>query len=185
MKLILIIGLSIFYFTRMYLYIQQEVLIKDKIRSLNDARKKMIFFLIDILGLIILILQLLNIISYKITILDNSSMKIIGCSLFILGVFISTYSRIYLGKNWDTAGNSGIRINHKLITSGPYSILRHPIYLGTLCFFIGLEILLYSWLILLAIPLFIIIQWESTREENMLLKYFPRYKEYKKRVKKF
>jgi protein-S-isoprenylcysteine O-methyltransferase Ste14 len=185
MKAFLIVGLFVFYFTRLFLYVQQRIINKSKIKSLNDYLKKALFLLIDIIGIFILTFQLLDIISLDLMVLNHIIIKGVGYFLFTTGIILSTYSRFYLGKNWDTAGAGGIKINHKLITSGPYSFSRHPIYLGTLCLFVGLEILLHSWIIILSIPLFILIQWESNREEKLLLNYFPAYSKYQNKVKKF
>jgi protein-S-isoprenylcysteine O-methyltransferase Ste14 len=52
-----------------------------------------------------------------------------GVLLCLLGVGFAIWSRYTLGKNW-----SGIIVtqkeNHDLIKTGPYTIVRHPIYLG-------------------------------------------------------
>ncbi|MGD0037794.1 MAG: isoprenylcysteine carboxylmethyltransferase family protein [Bacteroidota bacterium] len=65
------------------------------------------------------------------------SWDIINTFISLLTVVISTYSVWlllsgvrYLGKQWQM--KAGIVEHHQLITSGPYAIVRHPIYTGML-----------------------------------------------------
>ena len=73
-----------------------------------------------------------------------------------------------------------IQENHQLITTGIYSLIRHPVYLGTLLAVSGLFLIYPSWyglffFVLYAISLFRRI----SREERLLLKYFGSvYEEY-------
>jgi protein-S-isoprenylcysteine O-methyltransferase Ste14 len=47
-----------------------------------------------------------------------------------VGIAFSWCARIYLGKLWSAA--IGRKVDHHLVDSGPYSIVRHPIYTGLL-----------------------------------------------------
>ncbi len=65
------------------------------------------------------------------------SWDIINTFISLLTVVISTYSVWlllsgirYLGKQWQM--KAGIVEHHQLITSGPYAMVRHPIYTGML-----------------------------------------------------
>jgi protein-S-isoprenylcysteine O-methyltransferase Ste14 len=48
----------------------------------------------------------------------------------IAGLSFTVWARLVLGRNW--SGNVTFKENHELITSGPYAIVRHPIYTGML-----------------------------------------------------
>jgi protein-S-isoprenylcysteine O-methyltransferase Ste14 len=50
------------------------------------------------------------------------------------------WARHYLGKNWSQVVT--IKEDHELITDGPYSMSRHPIYTGLLFGFVGTSIAL-------------------------------------------
>src|SRR4029077_18501762 len=50
----------------------------------------------------------------------------IGAGITAFGLLFSIWARAYLGSNW--SGAIAIKQDHELITSGPYSIVRHPIY---------------------------------------------------------
>lgn len=61
-----------------------------------------------------------------------------GALITILGLLFTVWSRQYLGRNW--SGVITIKHNHQLITEGPYSLVRHPMYSGLLLAFTGTAI---------------------------------------------
>lgn len=71
-----------------------------------------------------------------------------------------------------------------IITTGPYGFVRHPMYAGAVLYFIGLPLLLGSWMGLACIPL---LAWALMLriliEELTLRKQFPEYSEYATRVR--
>ena len=72
----------------------------------------------------------------------------------------------------------------KIITTGPYSLIRHPQYLGGLLTHIGISFLLSAWYSLLFTPLMIgIIYLISRKEEKELIREFDDiYENYQKNV---
>ncbi|KAI0747196.1 ICMT-domain-containing protein [Daedaleopsis nitida] len=66
----------------------------------------------------------------------------IGCGLGIVGGFIRVWCHRTLGRffTWEVA----VRDDHKLITAGPYSIVRHPSYTGWISITVGNLLLLYG-----------------------------------------
>ena len=74
--------------------------------------------------------------------------------------------------------------NQKVIDSGLYSIVRHPMYLATLFLFLSMPLVLgslISFFIFLLYPVLIIFR--IIQEEKVLEKELNGYKEYKKKVK--
>jgi len=67
-------------------------------------------------------------------------LKFIGVFLVCIGVLLREWARIELGRFFTF--QIGIRKNHVLIQTGPYSVIRHPSYIGHLLTSIGL--LLYA-----------------------------------------
>lgn len=67
----------------------------------------------------------------------------------------------------------------KVITTGPYAIVRHPMYLGVLLMYLFTPLALGSyWAILFFLPLFPLIVFRLLNEEEVLLRELPGYKEY-------
>ncbi len=59
----------------------------------------------------------------------------IAVCITVAGIAFAFWARAYLGRNWSSAPM--IRENHQLIRSGPYRLVRHPIYTGILTAMIG------------------------------------------------
>jgi protein-S-isoprenylcysteine O-methyltransferase Ste14 len=120
-------------------------------------------------------------------ILFNQSIisKSIGFLLAIIGMSIALWARTVLGMNWSR--DPSLVKSSTLIISGPYNIIRHPIYAGVIVMFLGTAIYLgllggFIGLILGSLGAFS----KSITEEKELIKQFPKdYPEYKKRVKAF
>jgi protein-S-isoprenylcysteine O-methyltransferase Ste14 len=72
-----------------------------------------------------------------------------------------------------------VEVGQKIITTGPYSIIRHPMYLGAIVMILLTPIALCS---LWAVPVFLLyiplIVWRIVNEEKVLLRDLPGYREY-------
>jgi protein-S-isoprenylcysteine O-methyltransferase Ste14 len=76
------------------------------------------------------------------------------------------------------------RRGHKVVTSGPYALVRHPMYASSIPFLIGTPLLLGSWWGLLLPPvLIVVIAIRAVLEERMLMEELEGYAEYAKRVR--
>jgi len=73
---------------------------------------------------------------------------------FALAALLSWTAKRALGKQWRI--DAGLNADHELVTSGPYQIVRHPIYTSMLCILVGSGVLLSPWwLLLIAVAVFI------------------------------
>ena len=71
----------------------------------------------------------------------------------------------------------------RVIDTGPYAVVRHPMYAAALLYLIGMPLLLGSWYGLLAVPLFIAgIAPRAVFEERLLKRDLQGYAEYMSRV---
>jgi protein-S-isoprenylcysteine O-methyltransferase Ste14 len=72
----------------------------------------------------------------------------------------------------------------QVITTGPYALVRHPMYLGTLLFYLASPLALGSWWALLPALLIIpILVGRIVNEEQVLERDLPGYAEYKQRTR--
>lgn len=72
----------------------------------------------------------------------------------------------------------------KVISTGPYAIVRHPMYSGALIMLIGTPIALGSWWGLLAVvPLAAAMIWRLDEEEKFLAKHLVGYADYRTNVR--
>jgi protein-S-isoprenylcysteine O-methyltransferase Ste14 len=62
-------------------------------------------------------------------------LEAIGAVVFVSGLALAIWARIHLGRNWGMPMTE--KAEPELITSGPYRIVRHPIYLGLLLGVLG------------------------------------------------
>ncbi|HCQ12190.1 isoprenylcysteine carboxylmethyltransferase family protein [Flavobacterium sp.] len=108
---------------------------------------------------------------------------VIGLSVSFVGLLIACWSRYLLGKNWSLSVQK--KENHELINSGPYSILRHPIYTGILLIFIGNTIIVGDYRGIIAVVIVFISFWfKLKKEEKWLIEIFGEdYHNYKKTTK--
>jgi len=107
----------------------------------------------------------------------------IGVALTVAGVAFAIWSRFYLGRNW--SAKVTVKEEHELIRTGPYSVVRHPIYSGFLLGILGTAVYSGQWNGLVALAL-ILISWKikTAREESFMESEFgEQYVQYRRDVK--
>jgi len=89
-----------------------------------------------------------------------------------------------LKVNSYAAANVSVADDQKVIDSGPYAYVRHPMYAGALWLFIGMPLALGSWLTICLVPLILpLLFWRLLDEEKVLRRDLPGYDEYASRVR--
>lgn len=111
--------------------------------------------------------------------------SIIAC-VAAVGTLFGVWGIRVLGKNW-APSLSGVRNDTVLVTTGPYSIVRNPIYLGAFVFILSLALVAANWLILLpGLALSVILYTQMGEEEARLIDRFgDAYLEYMKQTPRF
>ena len=105
----------------------------------------------------------------------------IACGVFILSYIMFAF---VLKQNTYLSRTIKVEENQKVIDTGLYGIVRHPMYTATLFMFISMPLILGSLIatiIFLIYPILIVIR--IINEEKVLLENLNGYKEYKKKVK--
>ena len=106
----------------------------------------------------------------------------VGLVLLVAGLGFAVWARRHIGRNW------GMPMTQKdtpeLVTSGPYRLVRHPIFSGILVAAVGTAVALsLVWLIAAAIATTYFV-YSATVEERYLAKLFPdTYPGYKRSTK--
>jgi protein-S-isoprenylcysteine O-methyltransferase Ste14 len=110
------------------------------------------------------------------------NIRLIGLVVYI--VFSWFQVRIYkiMGENF--SNEIVVLKNHKLVTKGPFRVIRHPYYFGQILSDLGVSVALLSYivfpLVIIEIPLLIM---RSFREEKLLAKHFKdEFDSYKKKT---
>src|SRR5271166_5420716 len=105
----------------------------------------------------------------------------LGDILVALGFFLVF---LVFRENTFTSGIIEVGSEQKVITTGPYALVRHPMYIGALVMLIGVPLALGSWWGLLTITLMVaVIVWRLLDEESFLAKRLAGYCEYQNRVR--
>ncbi len=99
-----------------------------------------------------------------------------GSLLFIAGI-------LRLGANLSALPYP--KAESTLIETGPYRIVRHPMYSGAIFISCGWALVVHSWLAIgTALVIFVFFDLKSRREEAWLKEKFPGYTAYQQRVRK-
>jgi protein-S-isoprenylcysteine O-methyltransferase Ste14 len=77
-----------------------------------------------------------------------------------------------------------VTADQKVVSTGPYGLVRHPMYLGALILLIGIPMALGSWWGEVAIvPMILVLAWRLVDEERFLVRKLPGYDEYRHKVR--
>ena len=98
------------------------------------------------------------------------------------GLAFAAWARVHIGRNW--SGTVTLKQGHELVVSGPYAIVRHPIYTGLLLAIVGTALARGEWRGVLAVEIAWASLWRKLRlEEAWMIEAFgERYEEYRRRV---
>jgi protein-S-isoprenylcysteine O-methyltransferase Ste14 len=91
--------------------------------------------------------------------------------LTVAGIGFAICARVHLGRNWSS--RPSIKEGHELVTSGPYRIVRHPIYTGMLVAIVGLALAgTIAGLVALVFAVVVFLR-RVVREERIMTELFP------------
>jgi protein-S-isoprenylcysteine O-methyltransferase Ste14 len=95
------------------------------------------------------------------------ALAVTGVVFTWVGIALALWARWHLGQYW--SARITIKENHKLIRTGPYARLRHPIYSGLDLAAIGSALVIDRWRCVIGVCLIILGYWiKAKREEAML-----------------
>src|SRR5262245_41684551 len=95
----------------------------------------------------------------------------LGLVLLALGLGFAIWARVSIGRNWGAPMTQ--KDDPELVTSGPYHVVRHPIYTGILLAAVGTAVgLSWWWLVVVALA-GVYFVYSATVEERYLTQRFP------------
>lgn len=107
--------------------------------------------------------------------------------MLILGaVWLFHASSRTMGKNWSLVART--REDHQLVRTGPFAVVRHPIYVALFLFLLAMAIAYgHTRQLLVAVPVYALATWLRVRHEERLLRaqFGADYDAYAARVKRF
>ena len=111
---------------------------------------------------------------------ESSSLRDLGIFLTFVGAGIAIWARYCLGQYW--SARVTLKVDHRLIRSGPYAHIRHPLYSGLLVAMAGTALVVGEWRALIALLVTILeFSRKATKEEALLSTEFnDEYQEYRK-----
>jgi protein-S-isoprenylcysteine O-methyltransferase Ste14 len=88
----------------------------------------------------------------------------LGAAVNVGGLLFAVWARVHLGRNWSRSVT--IKQGHELITTGPYAVVRHPIYTGILTGFLGTAIAISQVRGVIVVVLIFFVFWLKLRMEE-------------------
>ena len=168
------------FFVMIYLSIKEPELLRKRITlKERESIQKKVVGLTSILFIIALVVAGLDF-KYKLSNLPNWTMYLFTATLLIsYGLYIEV-----LRENKYLSRNVEIQENQKVIDTGLYGIIRHPMYLATIFLYLSIPLILgsiYSFIVFL--PFVRLIVKRIINEEKVLENGLKGYNEYKEKVR--
>lgn len=108
----------------------------------------------------------------------SPTFKIIATSMVIIGTGLSAYCLVWLGRSFSIDAQA-----RRLVTGGPYAIVRHPLYLCEAVTLVGIAILNLSvWSVAIISANLALQYWRILNEERLLARTFEEYASYSRAV---
>jgi protein-S-isoprenylcysteine O-methyltransferase Ste14 len=95
---------------------------------------------------------------------------VIGSALYFAGLSLVLWGRLTLGRMYNVSYSFDVQLyaDHRLITHGPFAIVRHPMYLGILLAGLGGILLYRTWTLVYIATNFLGLLVRAKREERAL-----------------
>jgi len=95
------------------------------------------------------------------------AVKSVGFAVTLIGLTVTAWARVHLGQYW--SDKVVIQPQHRLIRTGPYARVRHPIYFGVLFGIAGTALVVGEWRALASLLLMSINYTVKAKKEDKIL----------------
>jgi protein-S-isoprenylcysteine O-methyltransferase Ste14 len=99
------------------------------------------------------------------------ALGVIGAALVATGITLAIWARVHLGRNWGMPMTE--RAEPELVTSGPYALVRHPIYTGLILGVFGTALVNNLTDLVVAVAVAAYFYYSAKVEERNLAVTFP------------
>lgn len=108
----------------------------------------------------------------------SAEAKVFATVLIFVGTALSVYCLYWLGRSFSVMAHA-----RRLVTRGPYSLVRHPLYAAEMITLFGLTVVNFSIWATLVIAITVAFQFRRmANEERVLRATFPEYEDYSRRI---
>jgi len=124
----------------------------------------------------------------SLSLVERLACLVIGALVYFPGMTFLLWARLTLGKMYFVSTSFGAQLyaDHKLVTRGPFAILRHPMYLGLIAAALGSLLLYQTWTALAYAVFAPFVLFRARREEQALAAEFgEEWQDYCRRVPAF
>ena len=101
----------------------------------------------------------------------SAGLQIFGVIFFLSGLGLAMWARVHIGRNWGMPMTQ--QEEPELVTSGPYGVVRHPIYSGILPALVGTAFASYIFLLVIVGMATAYFVYSAREEERFLTAAFP------------
>jgi len=155
--------------------------------TVTDANSRFDQVLVLFLGLftlapvVMILLTTLGVMSVQ-SWAQNWPAALLGTLLTLLGLLSGYYCRRALGASWTPAVK--VENDHHIVDTGPYNMVRHPIYTTMLIMFLGITIVFPTWWTWIVYILLVVSYGlKADAEEKLLVEGIAEYSTYMQRVR--
>lgn len=102
--------------------------------------------------------------------LGRGAALLLGSLLYFPGLALVLWGQATLGRMYNVSSGFGVQLysDHRLITHGPYAMVRHPMYVGILLTGLGGLLIYRTWTFVMVIATFVGLIRRAQREEQAL-----------------
>ena len=116
------------------------------------------------------------------TVTHDPWLQAVGLAIFLLGLALAVWARVYLGRNWGMPMSE--KVDPELVTTGPYRTIRHPIYSGIILAMVGTAVAVSVYWLIAVILVGAYFTYSAVMEERYMAGLFPdAYPRYKQSTK--
>jgi protein-S-isoprenylcysteine O-methyltransferase Ste14 len=123
------------------------------------------------LVIVALILLLARVHAFRGSSTHNAAVAGVGLALFVLGLAVAVWARVYLGRNWGMPMSQ--KDNPELVTTGPYRWIRNPIYSGLILAMIGTTVAVSFDGLVVVVVLGGYFVYSAVMEQRLMAEQFP------------